>query len=403
MSINVLSEAKRCLHCKKPQCRVGCPIDTSIPEVIELLLNQDLNGAGQMLFDNNPLSLVCSIICNHEAQCEGHCILGRKGSPVTFGGIENYIADSYFDKMEIVCEPPNGKKVGIIGSGPAGITIAILMAKKGYDVTIFEGRQRIGGVLRYGIPEFRLPKTILARYKEKMLSMGIRIRPNVTIGGSLTIDDLLRDGYKAIFIGTGVWRPKKLGVKGESFGNVHFAIDYLVQPEVFDLGEEVAIIGAGNSAMDVARTALRRGTRKVTLFARSNHLGASERELEYTLLEGAEIKYNHKILEITEEGPLFEVTDENGEVSTQLYPADSTIVSVSQGPRNRLTSTTENLKANEQGLLMVDDHGRTSIEGIFASGDVVAGAKTVVGAVAYSKRTAEYMHEYIQSLPEDDK
>ena len=269
MALHVVNEARRCLNCKVPQCRKGCPINTPIPDMIQLFLQNQLEAAGEMLFLNNPLSIVCSLVCDHEKQCEGHCVLGRKGMPVHISSIENYISDAYLDRLSPVLPASSGKRAAIIGSGPAGITIAVLLAQKGHDVTIFESRERIGGVLRYGIPAFRLPKTILDRYKTQLLKMGIHIRPNTSIGGALTVDDLQRDGYQAIFIGTGVWRPKKLGIPGESLGHVHFAIDYLVDPDVYDLGEHLAVIGAGNSAMDVARTALRKGTKSKCALPRS--------------------------------------------------------------------------------------------------------------------------------------
>ncbi|MBR0089776.1 MAG: NAD(P)-binding protein, partial [Clostridia bacterium] len=215
MAINVISEAKRCLNCKKPMCREGCPINTPIPTMIHTFLEGDINEAGRMLFDNNPLSMICSMICNHEKQCQGHCVLNRKGAPVHISSIENYISDNYFDKLKFPDIEKNGMRVGIIGSGPAGITIAMVLARRGYDITIFEGKEKIGGVLQYGIPEFRLPKTILARYKRKMWEMGIKIRPNTSIGTTISVDDMFRDGYSAIFIGTGVWRPNTLHIKGE--------------------------------------------------------------------------------------------------------------------------------------------------------------------------------------------
>ena len=215
MALHVVNEARRCLNCKVPQCRKGCPINTPIPDMIQLFLQNQLEAAGEMLFLNNPLSIVCSLVCDHEKQCEGHCVLGRKGMPVHISSIENYISDAYLDRLSHVLPASSGKRAAIIGSGPAGITIAVLLAQKGHDVTIFESRERIGGVLRYGIPAFRLPKTILDRYKTQLLKMGIHIRPNTSIGGALTVDDLQRDGYQAIFIGTGVWRPKKLGIPGK--------------------------------------------------------------------------------------------------------------------------------------------------------------------------------------------
>ena len=207
--IHVIEEAQRCLQCRKPLCMTGCPISTGIPQMIKLLKENRVHEAGKMLFENNPLSVVCSLVCDHQKQCEGHCVLGRKGQSVHISSIENYISETCLDTVEIDKAPDNGDMVAVIGAGPAGITIAIEMRKRGYDVTIFDSRDKIGGVMRYGIPEFRLPKSLLDRYKSRLRALGIQIRPNTTIGGALVIDDLLRDGYKAIFIGTGVWRPKK--------------------------------------------------------------------------------------------------------------------------------------------------------------------------------------------------
>lgn len=404
MAVHVIDEANRCLNCKKPLCRQGCPINTPIPKMIEVFKEGDLNKAGDMVFENNPMSLVCSLVCNHERQCEGHCVLGRKGQPVHISSIENYISDTVFDKMKIECKPKNGKKVAVIGAGPAGITIAVFLTKEGYSVTIFDARDKVGGVLQYGIPEFRLPKTILDRYKKKLLEIGVKIRPNTAIGTALEIKDLIRDGYQSIFIGTGVWRPKTLGVKGESLGNVHYAIDYLANPDAYDLGETVAIIGMGNSAMDVARTVIRHGARRVTLYARGLSSNASGHETAYAKLDGARFQFAKQIVEITDDGPVFETIcyDEEGsqtgveEERDQVF-ADSTIISISQGPKSKLVNTTEGLKASKNGLLMTDDKGQTTIPGIFASGDVVLGARTVVEAVAYSKTVAAAMDEYMKA------
>lgn len=407
MAVHVIDEANRCLNCKKPLCRQGCPINTPIPQMIQAFKGGDINAAGEMLFSNNPLSLVCSLVCNHEKQCEGHCILGKKGQSVHISSIENYISDTIFDKIKIECKPKNGKKVAVIGAGPAGITIAILLTKEGYSVTIFDAKDKVGGVLQYGIPDFRLPKTILDRYKKKLIDIGVKIRPNTAIGTALEIKDLVRDGYQSIFIGTGVWRPKTLGVKGESLGNVHYAIDYLANPDAYDLGEKVAIIGMGNSAMDVARTVIRHGARRVTLYARGLHSNASDHETAYAKLDGASFQFGKQIVEITDDGPVFETIlyDEEGKQigkegeREQVY-ADSTIISISQGPKSKLVSTTEGLKASQNGLLMTDEDGRTTIPGVFASGDVVLGARTVVEAVAYSKRVAQAMDEYMKSKEE---
>lgn len=405
MALHVMEEANRCLGCKNPQCQKGCPINTPIPEVIKLLKANKLDEAGWMLFENNPLTTVCSLICNHENQCEGHCVLGRKGAPVHFSVIESYISSTYASKMTKGPAPSNGMKVAIVGSGPAGITIAILMARKGYQVTIFESKDKIGGILRYGIPEFRLPKSVLDDIQYRHLEMkGIKIRPNTKIGAAIGLDDLFNDGYKAVFIGTGVWKPNRLRIKGESFGNVHYAINYLNNPDVYKLGEKVIVIGAGNAAMDVARTALRHGSRDVTCFSITKKVVASEHEFSYATLEGVKFEYNKKPVEITDEGVIFRdlIEDENGNLTEvkgtdTLIPTDSVMISISQGPQNTIVNTTTGLNATSKGLLEADDCGRTSRPGVFASGDVVNGARTVVEAVAYSKRVAEAMHEYIQS------
>ena len=404
MAIHVVNEARRCLNCKVPQCRKGCPINTPIPDMIRMFLEHRTEEAGQMLFENNPLSVVCSLVCDHEKQCEGHCVLGRKGAPVHISSIENYISDAHLDRLQLQRQAAKGKRVAIIGSGPAGITIAVLLAQKGYDVTLFESRDKIGGVLRYGIPEFRLPKSVLDRYQAQLVQLGIKIRPNTVIGGALTVDDLQRDGYKAIFIGTGVWRPKKLGIPGESLGHVHFAIDYLVNPDVYDLGRSLVVIGAGNSAMDVARTAIRKGVRQVHVFCRRNQAAASVRELEYAVADGVEMHYGARPVEITDEGVVYQQAtfDENNEVTglsePKLFRADSVVIAASQGPKDKIVNTTTGLAVTDRGLLAADEDGRTSRPGIFASGDVVLGARTVVEAVKYSKTVAAAMDEYLQSL-----
>lgn len=410
MALHVMDEADRCLGCKVPQCQKGCPIHTPIPEVIRLLKDKKLDEAGKILFENNPLTTVCSLVCNHENQCEGHCVLGKKGAPVHFSTIENYISSTYASKMTKGPSLSNGIKAAIIGSGPAGLTIAVILARYGYDVTIFEGKDKIGGVLRYGIPEFRLPKSVLDDFKYRHVDLkGIKFRPNTHIGGAIGVDDLLRDGYKAIFVGTGVWKPYALHIKGETFGHVHFGINYLNNPDSYDLGERVIVIGAGNAAMDVARTAIRKGVRSLTCFSLTRNVAASHHEFSYAQLEGVRFEYNKAPVEITDEGVIFKDVreQEDGSLadvpnSQKLYPADSVIISISQGPQNRIVSTTEGLKANTRGLLVADETGHTTRPGIFASGDVVNGARTVVEAVAHSKVVAESMHRYMQALAKEE-
>lgn len=393
MSVHVIDEASRCLQCPNPRCREnGCPIHTNIPEMIRLFKENKMMEAAEMLFENNPLSMICSLVCNHENQCEGNCVRGIKGDPIHISSIENYISDSCFERLELKKAPSNGIKAAVIGAGPAGITIAIILALKGYSITVFETHDKIGGILRYGIPEFRLPKSILDRYYVKMRELGIKFRPNFSIGGSTNIQDLLNDGYKSVFIGTGAWRPRKLGIPGETFGNVYYAINYLNNPDVYDLGDRVAIIGAGNAAMDVARTAIRHGSRDVTVYVRGQEVSASKQEFEYAKVDGVKFEYNMSIVRIEDDGPVFKMED--GE---KLIPADSILIAISQVPQDRIISKEKNLKLNEKGNLATNELGETTIPGVFASGDVVTGAKTVVAAVAVSKQIAEDMHKFMQT------
>ena len=404
MGLHVIDEAKRCLNCKKPRCQEGCPIHTPIPVMIQMLLQGEMPEAAEMVFANNPLSVICSLVCDHEKQCEGHCVKGIKGEPVHISSIENYISDTCFDRMKLEQLPKNGKRIAVVGAGPAGITIAILMACRGYKVTIFEVKEKIGGIMRYGIPEFRLPKSILDRYYVKMKELGILFRPNFALGGSTGVEDLLRDGYHAIFIGTGTWRPYQLHIPGETFGNVHYGINYLNNPDVYDLGERVLVIGAGNAAMDVARTAIRKGSRHVTVYSITEVPAASPKEVEYAKLDGVEFEYLQTAIEIRDEGAMIcdvEWTEDGKlvkkEETARLVPADSIIISISQGPQDRIVNRDKELQVDDRGLLKTDANGETTMPGIFASGDVVTGAKTVVEAVKYSKMIADAMDEYVKT------
>ena len=404
MGLHVIDEAKRCLNCKKPRCQEGCPIHTPIPVMIQMLLQGEMPEAAEMVFANNPLSVICSLVCDHEKQCEGHCVKGIKGEPVHITSIENYISDTCFDRMKLEQLPKNGKRIAVVGAGPAGITIAILMACRGYKVTIFEVKEKIGGIMRYGIPEFRLPKSILDRYYVKMKELGILFRPNFALGGSTGVEDLLRDGYHAVFIGTGTWRPYQLHIPGETFGNVHYGINYLNNPDVYDLGERVLVIGAGNAAMDVARTAIRKGSRHVTVYSITEIPAASPKEVEYAKLDGVEFEYLQTAIEIRDEGAIIcdvEWTEDGKlvkkEETARLVPADSIIISISQGPQDRIVNRDKELQVDDRGLLKTDANGETTMPGIFASGDVVTGAKTVVEAVKYSKMIADAMDEYVKT------
>lgn len=408
MNKHVIEDAKRCLQCKNPVCSMGCPIRTPIKEAIHLLLESKIAEAGKLLFENNPLSIVCCHVCPQEDQCEGHCVMGKRGSPVQISAIERYISDYYLNICKPVPSLKNRGRIAIIGSGPAGITIAFILSKKGYDITIFEGNDQIGGVLRYGIPEFRLPKNILDRLMNTLIGSGVRIRPNTAIGTNLCIEDLFCDGYKAVFMGTGVWRPRKLNIKGESLGHVHYAIEYLRSPNVYRLGKRLAVIGAGNVAMDVARTAFRHGSEEVYVICNLDESAVTARDTEsqYARIDGAKLILCKTAVEFVDNGVILADTkineDENGrkagepiEGTESLFPVDSVIIAIGQGPRAVIVSSTTGIQVTEDGLVAVDNFGRTSREGIFASGDVVTGAKTVVEAVKVSRIVADAMDRYV--------
>ncbi|MDR2099242.1 MAG: NAD(P)-dependent oxidoreductase [Campylobacteraceae bacterium] len=394
MNKYVIDNARTCLGCKRPSCQKGCPVSTQIPEMIRLFLDGDIEKAGAMLFANNPLSVVCSIVCPHEKHCEGHCILNKKGAPVSVGSIENYISDFYINKIRFKKPESTGKNIAIIGSGPAGVSLAFIMAQKGHGVTIYEGNDKIGGVMRYGIPEFRLHKQILDTLSDRLQQLGVVIRPNIMIGKNLTLDELSRDGFDAVFIGTGVWSPRKLNIKGETLGNVHFAIDYLRNPEVYKLGNKVIVLGAGNVAMDVARTAVRHGVREVVVMYRKGeeNMSAEKHEIECAKIDGVKFDFFKEPIELTREGVKYLNTD--GSNTYGFAKTDSVFVAVSQAPRDLIVKNNKGIEVKDNGLLVTDDSGRTTKEGVFASGDVVTGARTVVEAVSFSKRVAEAMEEY---------
>ena len=407
MALNVMDEANRCFGCKIPRCQQGCPIHTNIPEVIRLLKQGKLNDAGWMLFENNPLTTVCSIVCNHENQCEGHCVRGIKEAPVHFSVIENYISETYANQMVAGPAPSNGRKAAVIGAGPAGITIAVILARYGYKMTIYDSRDKIGGVMRYGIPDFRLPDSVLDDFAYRHLRLkGIEFRPNTYIGSAVTIDDLFRDGYQAVFVGTGLWKPRRLNIRGESLGHVSYAINYLANPKAFNLGQSVMIVGTGNSAMDCARTAVRNGVRRVVCINRTEKISASVYESSYAKLEGVEFLMNKCTMEIREDGVVLADSrvSEDGKITPvkgteMLYPCDSVIIAASQEAESNLITSTKGMDAKSSGLLLADENGRTSRPGVFAAGDTVNGARTVVEAVANGKKVAEAMHEYMQTLP----
>lgn len=400
-------EADRCLLCKNARCKANCPISTEIPEVIRLFKEGKLDEAGEILFENNPLSAVCAIVCPHEDQCKGNCIRGIKGEPILFCEMEEFISLKYLKNVKLEKVGNRDERIAIIGAGPAGITLSIILARKGFKVTLFDAHEKIGGVLRYGIPEYRLHNSIIDRYEEILIELGVKIRPNTLIGPVLTLDKLFFDGYKAVFIGTGVWNPKTLNIKGESLGNVHYAIDYLKSPNVYNLGKKVAVIGAGNVAMDAARVAKRNGAEEVYILYRKGfeNMPCTRAELEEAKEDDVNFELFKAPIELTEQGVKYIETknevSEDGKVSTitiegteGMFECDSVIIAVSQSPRKNIVANTTGLDTNKWGLLLTDDKGHTTRNGVFASGDVVTGANTVVHAVSYAKIVAESIEEY---------
>ncbi len=404
---SIKKEAERCLRCKKALCSEHCPVATPVPQITELFLNGEIKKAGELLFNNNPISAVTSLICPHEKNCTGHCVLGRKGAPVEFYRIEQYISRFYLETMEIPEIKRNGIKVAVAGAGPAGITMTILMLLHGYDVTLFESEDDIGGVLRYGIPPFRLPRDLLDLLKDIMLRMGVRFRPNTRIGSNIMIEDLFPDGYKAVFVSTGTGRPRKLGLVGETLGHVHFAIDYLKSPYSFRLGRRVVIVGAGNVAIDVARTAIRCGHSyvKILHYMGKDDMTANHDEVEMAEIDGVEFIHNVQAVRITEdavrcvhvertENPDGTLSFEEDYSQVIDVPADSVIIAIGQGPSADIISA--GVKLTQRGLFDVNEWGETDRPGVFAAGDIVSGPKTVVDAVAFTKKVFVRMEEYLK-------
>lgn len=408
---DIIQEAQRCLKCKRPLCKEGCPVKTEIPTIMQMFLDGKMDEAGAMLFANNPLSAVCSLICPHEKNCMGHCVLNHKNSPIKFFEVENYISTFFLDKAKLRPEEKNGHLVGIIGAGPAGLTLAIILAQKGYDVTIIDSKDKIGGVLRYGIPEFRLPKTLLDKLLDRMKDLGIRFRPNTLIGPTVTIDDMFEDGYDAIFIGTGVWKPNRLRIPGETLGNVHFAIDFLKNPDSYNnLGDHVVIIGAGNVAMDAARTILRKTAAKVDIifFRGREEVTALEEELMLAEVDGVKMNYYLNTVKIESDGiivePVLKIENEDGTItykndSEHPYKIESSsvIIAIGQGAQTNIVKNTKQIDTNQRGLIETSDKGATTRPGVYAAGDVVSGARTVVEAVAATKKVAEEIDQYIKN------
>lgn len=425
-----MCEAERCINCKNAQCIKGCPVAINIPGFIEKVKEGDIEAAYQIISEDSSLPAVCGRVCPQESQCEGKCIRGIKGEPISIGKLERFVADWARDnqiKPEGAKEK-KGKRVAVIGSGPAGLTCAGDLAKMGYDVTIFEALHEAGGVLVYGIPEFRLPKAdVVVKEIENVKSLGVKIETNVVIGKSVTIDELMeQEGFDAVFIGSGAGLPKFMGIPGEQSNGVFSANEYLTRSNLMKAfkddsntpimrGKEVAVIGGGNVAMDAARTALRLGARVHIVYRRSEEeLPARVEEVHHAKEEGIIFDLLTNPTEI--------LADENGWVcgmkcikmelgepdasgrrrpveipgSEFVMDVDTVIMSLGTSPNPLISSTTEGLEVNKWKCIVADEeHGKTTKEGVYAGGDAVTGAATVILAMGAGKAAAKGIDEYL--------
>ena len=425
-------EASRCINCKNAQCMTGCPVSINIPGFIEKVKNDDIEGAYQIISESSALPAVCGRVCPQESQCEGKCIRGIKGEPISIGKLERFVADWASEngiKPQGAAEK-NGKKVAVIGSGPAGLTCAGDLAKMGYDVTIFEALHEAGGVLVYGIPEFRLPKTrVVAKEIENVKSLGVKIETNVVVGKSVTIDELLNEeGFDAVFIGSGAGLPKFMGIPGEQANGVFSANEYLTRSNLMKAfnedsntpimrGKKVAVVGGGNVAMDAARTALRLGSEVHIVYRRSEEeLPARVEEVHHAKEEGIIFNLLTNPVEILEDekGWVKGIRcikmelgepDESGrrrpvEVpgSEFVIDVDTVIMSLGTSPNPLISSTTKGLEINKRKCIVAaEENGQTSKEGVYAGGDAVTGAATVILAMGAGKAGAKGIDEYLRN------
>lgn len=425
----VKEEASRCLSCKNPRCVKGCPVNINIPEFIKALKEDNLEAAGDIIRETSMLPSVCGRVCPQERQCEGNCILGIKGEAVAIGALERYVGDNTSAKnVEIV---PTGKKVAIVGSGCAGITAASDLRKAGHEVTIFEALHEFGGVLRYGIPPFRLPRTVLDREIKNLKDMGVKFEKNVIVGKSITLKQLKEDGYDAIFICSGAGLPKMMNIPGENLNGVYSANEFLTRVNLMGadgeesvtplrVGKAVAVIGGGNVAMDAARTAVRVGFEKVYIVYRRTEpeLPARLEEIRHAKEEGVIFQFLHAPAEIYDKGGYvsgmkFEIMelgepDESGRrkpVGTGRYTdldVDSVIVALGTGPNPIIQKSAHldglDFEVDSKGYFTVDSETReTSIPAIFAGGDVApVGTSNAINAMGAGKKAAKAINEYLK-------
>ena len=423
-------EASRCLHCKNPRCVAACPVSVKIPNFIAQVAAGNFAEAAAVIAEDSSLPAVCGRVCPQETQCEGSCILGVKGEPVAIGKLERFVADWSRENggVKPVVASANGHKVAVIGSGPAGLACASDLAKLGYDVTIFEALHRPGGVLEYGIPEFRLPKDkVVAAEIESVKALGVKIETNVIAGRTVTIDSLLdEEGFAAVFVGSGAGLPKFMGIPGENFNGVFSANEFLTRNNLMKAyrddymtpihaGKKVVVVGGGNVAMDAARTALRLGAETTIVYRRTEtELPARKEEVHHAKEEGIEFAMLTNPIEIIgdEKGWVKSVKcirmelgepDESGRRSPVAVSGsefeietDTVIMSLGTSPNPLIARTTSGLETNRRGCLVADENGATTREGVFAGGDAVTGAATVILAMGAGRKAAAAIHEYVQ-------
>lgn len=435
-----VDEALRCLGCKNMPCVSGCPVNIHIPEFIAKVKDGDFEGAYQIIHKTSSLPAVCGRVCPQETQCEAKCVRGIKGEPVGIGRLERFVADWHNAHSDVTPEvaPSNGHRVAVVGSGPSGLTCAGDLAKKGYKVTVFEALHTAGGVLVYGIPEFRLPKSIVRKEVDNLVAMGVDVETNVVIGKTLTVDELFEQGFEAAFIGSGAGLPNFMGIPGESYKGVYSANEFLTRSNLMKAyredpdtpimkGGKVAVVGGGNVAMDAARTALRLGADKVYIVYRRSmeELPARREEVEHAEEEGIEfLLLNNPVEILGYENPDDRRDPRNGfvtgmkcikmqlgepdergrrrpipiEGSEFVLDVDTVVISIGTSPNPLIKSTTAGLEVNKRGGIIVEeDTGATTKEGVYAGGDAVTGAATVISAMGAGKTAAKAIDEYLSN------
>lgn len=434
-----VEEAKRCLNCKTKPCVSGCPVNVNIPDFISKIKQNDFEGAYEVISATSSLPAVCGRVCPQETQCESKCTLGIKFEPVAIGRLERFVAD-FHNKNSVAAlkeVKSNGHKVAVVGSGPSGLTCAGDLAKKGYKVTVYEALHTAGGVLVYGIPEFRLPKSIVAKEVETLKALGVDVETNTVIGKTLTVDELFAAGFEAVFIGSGAGLPNFMGIPGEALKGVYSANEFLTRANLMKAYKEgsdtpvmkgcrFAVVGGGNVAMDAARTALRLGAEKVYIIYRRSmaELPARREEVEHAEEEGIEFRLLCNPVEILGYNNPDDVKDlKNGFVSgiklikmelgepdargrrspvpvagsEFTLEVDSVIMAIGTSPNPLIKSTTAGLEVNARGGIIVNENGLTSREGVFAGGDAVTGAATVISAMGAGKTAAKAIDEYLSA------